>query len=590
MIKLKNISKRYGEREVLKNIDYTFKNGKIYVLKGFSGCGKTTLLNILAGIDLSFNGEYLHDGKKVSNIRNITNIGYIMQFSLLVLKLTIMENLKLVSSDEKKILYYANLFQVTEILNKYPNEVSGGERQRITIIRALLKSNDIILADEPTASLDLKNAKIVAKEFEKLKSFNKIVIIATHENCFDEIADEIINLNYGEIDNIIYRKNETKKRIIPNFVSNKEDFRKIDFKYIKIKLQNHNSKRFIIISSLLLAIFFLLIGFKSNFKKEYLKFLKNKYPINTFYIDEKLYEDIKDLSEFTIYENYSYKSENDLNFLPLPYKNDSIFLNDDYILFGNFPTSNDEIMINKNAYKKLFNDSNYKDGINKKIEVDGMNFIISGIITDDESHLSTINSSNPFYNIDNSNSFVLVPYQNIVKFGNIEERSFLLMSSKDLYRDEELLYSLKNKEIFIYWDDFVETYSENLNFIFNILIIVLIFISILLFLFVNNEISFKLYFRKKEIGYFQIFNISKKRILKNIVLEYYIQFLKILFYSIIILFIISIIIFLFTNFYIIPKIHSIIIYSIVFLVYTFILIFVPVNKFLKEKIIKLINE
>lgn len=175
MLELVNVSKNYN-RPVLQGINKKFESGKIYVIKGISGCGKTTLLNIIGGVETDYEGEMYFEKNKIISLeakkfeKYREEIGYIFQQSLLLSKLTLAENLCFFCDNYDLIEKYASYFGVSHLLNKLPEELSGGERQRIAIIRALLNNPAIILADEPTASLDEMNAKIIAETFLKIKS------------------------------------------------------------------------------------------------------------------------------------------------------------------------------------------------------------------------------------------------------------------------------------------------------------------------------------------------------------------------------------------------------------------------------------
>lgn len=149
-IVLENIEKSY-DRPVLKSINYSFETGKIYVIKGVSGCGKTTLFNIIGGLEKDYSG-------KVSKILNADEkdssaeiIGYIFQYSLLLSNITIKDNLLLIKNDEGLINNLCESVGIAHLLEKFPEHLSGGERQRVAIVRALLLEPQILLADEPTA-------------------------------------------------------------------------------------------------------------------------------------------------------------------------------------------------------------------------------------------------------------------------------------------------------------------------------------------------------------------------------------------------------------------------------------------------------
>ena len=197
-----NLKKSYDNKSfVLKNFSYCFDKGKIYVIKGVSGCGKTTLLNIMGGLDKSYEGDFKNKPKSV---------GFVTQNNMLFSNWTVYENLSFINSDHnyKKI---AKELSVEELLSKKPSQLSGGERQRICVIRSLMNSPELVIADEPTASLDKKNASLVAKLFNDISTSENIVVIATHKDDFDCIADEILYLNYGMISKVLKSEKSTSK-------------------------------------------------------------------------------------------------------------------------------------------------------------------------------------------------------------------------------------------------------------------------------------------------------------------------------------------------------------------------------------------
>ena len=129
---IENIKKKY-DRDVIKGISHEFVSGKLYVIKGVSGSGKSTFLNILGGIESEYEGRIMVDGED-ANVKTLS--GYVFQKSLLLSGLTIYENLLLIKNDKSLINKLCDDYGVTELLYKYPEQISGGERQRITIIRA----------------------------------------------------------------------------------------------------------------------------------------------------------------------------------------------------------------------------------------------------------------------------------------------------------------------------------------------------------------------------------------------------------------------------------------------------------------------
>lgn len=201
MLILEHIEKSY-DRPVLQNITWSFEAGGLYVIKGISGSGKSTLLNIIGGLERLDGGNILLDGRDVTGKSILRErSAYVFQQSLLLSGITIMDNLLLIRNDSGRIRELAASFYVQELLEKLPVQLSGGERQRISIIRALLQEPELLLADEPTASLDEENSVHIAGMLAGLREYGKTIIVATHEPYFDELADEILYLNYGKLEN-----------------------------------------------------------------------------------------------------------------------------------------------------------------------------------------------------------------------------------------------------------------------------------------------------------------------------------------------------------------------------------------------------
>ena len=219
IIEVNNLEKSYNKKKikVINKVNYKFKNGKIYSLIGPSGSGKSTLLNLLSLIDspnsgtISINNEKINFKEKNKNDQIRSNkIGIIYQDKNLLSDFTVLENVylpRLAISNNKidAIKDSKNLLKKFFLLkrqNHFTSELSGGEMQRVAIARALINSPSIILADEPTGNLDFKNAKIVFKTLFKLKSKNRLIIYATHNRYFANLADCKIELFNGKIKTI----------------------------------------------------------------------------------------------------------------------------------------------------------------------------------------------------------------------------------------------------------------------------------------------------------------------------------------------------------------------------------------------------
>ena len=220
LISLKKISKSFFNNKkiaVLRKIDYSFTKGKIYSLMGPSGSGKSTLLNILSMIDKPTAGSLLvcnnsinfNDSNKNDKIRS-SKIGIIYQQNNLLPDFTALENVYLASlalsgekiSSIKKAKKIIKKMGLTSREHHYPSELSGGEMQRIAIARALINEPEIILADEPTGSLDRATAKEVFKILYNLKNKNRLIIYATHNRFFANMADCKLEMIDGNIKTI----------------------------------------------------------------------------------------------------------------------------------------------------------------------------------------------------------------------------------------------------------------------------------------------------------------------------------------------------------------------------------------------------
>ena len=216
-ISIRNISKSFSNNKkvsVLKKINYSFKKGKIYSLVGPSGSGKSTLLNILSMIDKPTSGSLFIDNKSIDFSETVTNdkirskkIGIIYQQNNLLSDFTTLENIYLASialdNDKKKSVEKAKkIIKKMGLIARefhYPAELSGGEMQRVAIARALINEPEIILADEPTGSLDQSTAKEVFKILYKLKDKNRLIIYATHNRFFANMADCKLEMIDGNI-------------------------------------------------------------------------------------------------------------------------------------------------------------------------------------------------------------------------------------------------------------------------------------------------------------------------------------------------------------------------------------------------------
>lgn len=218
MIELKNIKKDYNSGKVvtsaLKNVNLRIEDGEYVAVMGASGSGKSTLLNILGGLDKISQGTYFYNDINVGAMNNKElnrfrkeHISFIFQNYALMNFYTVYENTEVpliargIRKKERKSMVEKALTDVgiIDLAKKTPSEISGGEKQRCAIARALVADNDIILADEPTGSLDKTNGKNIMDIFEKLKEQHKTIILVTHDEFISGYADHIVRIEDGEI-------------------------------------------------------------------------------------------------------------------------------------------------------------------------------------------------------------------------------------------------------------------------------------------------------------------------------------------------------------------------------------------------------
>ena len=213
MITAKNIKKKYNNQEVLRGIDLKIDKNEFVVILGASGSGKSTLLNILSGLEKSDSGEVVYDNESISDYseKQLTKfrkgkIGFVFQQYYLLNNLTVEQNVKVGANlvDNKEYVDIIKELGLEDKLSKYPNELSGGEQQRVLIARALAKKPTVLFLDEPTGALDEEIGRKILEYLLKLKDKSHFtMIMVTHNENIAELANKIIHVGSGRITSIV---------------------------------------------------------------------------------------------------------------------------------------------------------------------------------------------------------------------------------------------------------------------------------------------------------------------------------------------------------------------------------------------------
>lgn len=234
LLDVKNLKKTYTTRfggqqvQALSNVSFSVEEGEYVAIMGESGAGKTTLLNILASLDKPTSGEVLLAGKDITKIKdsNISrfrreNLGFVFQDFNLLDTFSLQDNIFLplvlanvpYSKMKDAIVPLAKTLGISDILNKYPYEVSGGQKQRAAVCRALITNPKLVLADEPTGALDSKASKKLLDVFSTINESGQTILMVTHSTQAASRANRVLFIKDGEVFHQIYRGNKTNEEM-----------------------------------------------------------------------------------------------------------------------------------------------------------------------------------------------------------------------------------------------------------------------------------------------------------------------------------------------------------------------------------------
>ena len=628
---LKNLSKSF-DKVLFENLNLKLENGKLYLIKAISGCGKTTLLNIMAGLDCEYEGECLYEGKDIKDFSDKEKkqyrkkVGYITQQSLLVGDMNVYDNLLFISDDRDYVEELAEKFGVKELLSKMPVQLSGGERQRISVIRALLKKPDILIADEPTASLGSKHSKMLAEFFSVVKRTGVITIVATHENVFDDIADMTLKMEpdgkyrilenevgdvkdkpeNGEEEKTAVKLRKSENDTTEEFKNNGKTNESIAAKGSKnlrfsfAKLKKSKNLVMLIFLTLIQLVLLMAIGMLMNYRREFIKDISEEYKSYIMEVEKYQYEELVDRYGNDSIEklDFYYYNEKGFEVYSLLDKEESGFSIDGALECGRFPENENEVLVDANYAGYETGSENHDRIIGKEVEIAGKKYTISGVIigNDDlrnEKIYQAAYGEICAYKNYNEEPRVFAMKSVVEEIGELYEDNSFNIRFRDFYEHGELLDNIVSTEkiresLFnIPCSDKMRGGLYQIEIVNKIVIILVIAIALTMIIFVQNQTNMAMYFRRAEFGYLQLFGVETSRIKKLVILENVIKAVVSIVIADIVYLILMMIVKSVTGMKLMCDMWIIALLAVITLVYLIMSAALPVRRLLREDVVRL---
>ena len=521
---LKHLGKSYDE-PVLKGLNYIFESGCIYVIKGVSGCGKTTLLNLIGGIETPDEGGIEYDSEEIRS-------AYVFQKSLLLAGLSLRDNLRLIRDDDRRIEKLAAKLGIADLLDRLPEQLSGGERQRAAVLRALLNDPNLILADEPTASLDGANSELMAELLASLRAEERIIIVATHESYFDQYADIILNLDYG-----VLRTQEAgggRKADHKEAIGEKERYGEKgnrqkasflrDIVFIRKRQRNSFTLKKLLPLALSLFLILLIASVQNNIAGEAVRRYCKTKPVDILVFPTALLQDYPQKDKLVIYDYYVAREDGiTANYL-MP-KEYSVLALPGAIAVGGFPEIQKEVLISEALAREISGTGRIKDAVGQVLSFMGLDLTVSGVIDNIKGDFRydmyyAFGSDGKPVLMDQKHIFM--DYDLLAAVGNKYANTYTMCIAEGLSGNVALQKELRSYGVdyFNSWFWEAEELRQNATFISGLVYAVILVLFLICSLFIVASLKTELFYRRREMGYLQVFGLSKKRVGQLILREH----------------------------------------------------------------------